>query len=393
MRFLTPLVACLVVASAWADDVETGFAPMFDGKTLNGWKQVGGTAKYRVEGDQIVGTVDPASKANSFLRTEKTYGDFILKLDLKLDLPSNSGIQFRSHERVEKNGSTRVFGYQAEVDPSPRAWSGGLYDEARRTWLQDLKDRPDAQKAFKLKDWNAFEIEARGPHLKIKLNGVPCADYLDTADLEGFFALQVHTGKEGMVRFKNVRIKDLGHSTWKPLFDGKSLDGWKPKGGGHWSVENGVILGTNTSSEPKHGHLFSKNEYGDFALRLKFESKAGNSGLYFRVDESGSLGVRGFQAEIDPKNDVGGLYETEGRGWVVQPKAEDVKKWIKPGWNELSVIAQGDRVVVQVNGFKSAEILDPHGRKRGKLALQLHGGQDVEVRFKDIEILEPGRGE
>ena len=387
------LLGCFLVAPASADAVETGFVPMFDGKTLDGWKQVGGSAKYRVEGDEIVGTVDPAMKSNAFLRTEKTYGDFILKLDLKLDIPGNSGIQFRSHERVNKDGSVRVFGYQAEVDPSPRAWSGGLYDEARRKWLFDLKDHPEARKAFKVEDWNAYEIEARGPHLKITLNGVPCADYLDTMDLEGFIALQVHAGKSGVIRWKNVRIKDLGRSDWKPLWDGKTLSGWDSTGGGRWTIEDGTIHGTNASAEPKHGHLFSEREYGDFAVRLKFLSKRGNSGLYFRVDEAGSLGVRGFQAEIDPVNDVGGLYETEGRGWVVRPNPEDVKKWIKPdAWNELSVVAIGDRMVVHVNGFKSAEVVDPRARRRGKFALQVHGGQDVDVRFKDVEILELGRG-
>jgi len=389
MRSLSPWLFCLLVATASADEVETGFKPMFDGKTLDGWKQVGGTATYRVEGGEIIGTVDPKSRLNSFLRTEKSYGDFILKLDLKLDIPGNSGIQFRSHERLEKNGSIRVFGYQAEVDPSPRAWSGGLYDEARRGWLFDLKDRPEAGKAFRLKDWNAYQIEARGAHLKISVNGVPCADDLDTMDLDGFIALQVHAGKEGRIRWKNVRIKELGQSSWKPLFDGKTLGGWEAKGGGQWLVENGTLHGTNVATEARHGHLFSKDEYGDFAVRLKFESKVGNSGLYFRVDESGSLGVSGFQAEIDPSNDVGGLYETEGRGWVVQPKPENVKKWLKPsGWNDLSVVAEGNRVVVHVNGNRSAEIVDPRGRKRGKFALQLHGGQNVDVRFKDIEILE-----
>ena len=104
-----------------------------------------------------------------------------------------------------------------------------------------MKDHPEAQKAFKLKDWNAYEIEARGPHIKITLNGVPCADYLDTMDLEGFIALQVHVGKAGEIRWKNVRIKDLGRSDWKPLFDGKTLDGWEPKGGGRWIVEDGTI--------------------------------------------------------------------------------------------------------------------------------------------------------
>ena len=213
-------------------------------------------------------------------------------------------------------------------------------------------------------------------------------------DLEGFIALQVHAGKEGAIRWRDVRIKDLGRSTWKPLWDGKTLDGWEPTGGGHWAVEGGEIRATNASSEPKHGHLVSKKDYGDFAVRLKFESKAGNSGLYFRVEEGGSYGVRGFQAEIDPTNDVGGLYETDGRGWVVQPRPEDVKKWIKPNaWNELSVVALGDRLVVHVNGSRSAETVDPKGRRRGKLALQVHGGQDVDARFKDIEILELTGGE
>ena len=100
-----------------AEEDEKGFVPLFDGKSLDGWKRVGGTANYRVEGDAIVGEVDPATKANTFLRPEKTYGDFILKLDAKLDNPSNSGIQFRSHERVEKNGNIRVYGYQFEIDP------------------------------------------------------------------------------------------------------------------------------------------------------------------------------------------------------------------------------------------------------------------------------------
>ena len=321
-RWLT--VVCLFVAGSV--QAEDGFVSLFDGQTLDGWKQVGGKASYAVEGGEIVGRVTPEQKGNAFLRTEKTYGDFVLRLDLKLDVPGNSGIQFRSHEKVEANGSARVYGYQCEVDPSARAWSGGLYDEARRGWLYDLAGKPEAQKAFKLKEWNSYEIEARGPRLKITLNGIPCADYFDTMDLDGFIALQVHTGKEGVIRWRNVRIKDLGQSSWKPLWDGQTLAGWEPKGGGHWEIDGGTIHGTNRSSEARHGHLFSRKDYGDFAVKLQFLSRQGNSGLYFRVDEQGLLGVRGFQAEIDPRNDIGGLYETEGRGWVVQPKPDLVAK-------------------------------------------------------------------
>ena len=126
-RLRTSLVRCLcgtallAVSTPAPADEEEGFVPLFDGKTLDGWKKVGGGATYRIEADEIVGEVGPGS--NTFLRTEKTYGDFILKLDVKLDVPGNSGIQFRSHQRARKDG--RVFGYQCEIDPSDRAWTGG----------------------------------------------------------------------------------------------------------------------------------------------------------------------------------------------------------------------------------------------------------------------------
>lgn len=102
----------------------------------------------------------------------------------------------------------------------------------------------------------------------------------------------------------------------------------------------------------------------------------------------------GLQAEIDPEKDAGGLYETGGRAWVVQPKPEDVKKWYKPGtWNAMSVVALGRRIVVHVNGHKTAELTDDPGRLKGHIALQLHGGKDMDVEFKDIEILPLGKEE
>jgi len=128
-------------------------------------------------------------------------------------------------------------------------------------------------------------------------------------------------------------------------------------------------------------------------VRLKYRANKGNSGLYFRaVEVPGDVGIKGIQAEIDPTKDVGGLYETNGRGWVVQPKPEDVKKWHKPGeWNEMTVVAVDNRVVVCVNGKRTAVLNKDAGRKEGFLALQLHGGQDMDVRFRHIEVLPLGR--
>jgi len=381
LAIVSLLFGLLLTSLAAAED---GFVSMFDGKSLDGWRKVGGGATYRIEGDDIVGEVGPGS--NTFLRTEKTQGDFIFKVELKLDIPGNSGIQFRSHQR---GGDGRVFGYQCEIDPSDRAWSGGIYDEARRGWLFPLKGHEAAQKAFKVDGWNEYVIQAIGPSLKTWVNGVPCANLLDTADMEGFLALQVHSGKAGRIRWRNIRIKDLGKSEWVPVLTGNDFDGCKKIGGGQWTIKDGVIHGTSTKAEKRHGHLISEEKFGDFAVRLKYKAVAGNSGLYFRVEEGGGAGVKGFQAEIDPEKDAGGLYETSGRAWVVQPKPEDVKKWFKPGqWNEMSVIAIGRHVVVQVNGRTSAEVIDDPGRTEGHIAIQLHGGQDMDVSFRDIEILD-----
>ena len=193
---------------------------LFDGKTLNGWKQRGGEAKYTVEDGIIVGTTVPKTP-NSFLSTEKDYGDFILEVEFKVDPSMNSGIQIRSHEFMEgdeqpvkdkKIAPGRVFGYQVEIDPSDRAWSAGIYDEGRRGWLNDLKDNPAAREAFKQNEWNHYRVEAIGDRIRTWINGVPAADLKDDMTASGFIALQVHGigKKEGtwQVRWRNIRIQE-----------------------------------------------------------------------------------------------------------------------------------------------------------------------------------------
>lgn len=184
----------------------------------------------------------------------------------------------------------------------------------------------------------------------------------------------------------------LGAATngWQPLWDGKTLSGWHAKGKGSWTIQDGAIHGTQVAGEKGYGHLVSDQSYTDFMVRLKFKSLAGNSGLYFRMAETGDSGVTGFQAEIDATKDIGGLYESNGRAWVSQPTPEQVATWYKPGeWNEMIVTARGGHIVVHVNGRKSAELSNDPGRKAGTFALQLHGGQDVDVWFKDLEIQLP----
>lgn len=219
------ILASLLFSITSISQAEDSFASLFDGKTLTGWEQHSGTAEYRVENGAIIGKTVP-NTGNSFLCTARKYTNFILKVDFKVDPSMNSGIQFRSNYytqeteveiagKKKKFPADRVHGYQFEIDPSPRAYTGGVYDEGRRGWLFDLKNNEAARKAFKQGDWNTARIECRGGSIKTFINGVPAADFQDDLTAEGVIALQVHgigkkteaIGKE--VMWKNIRIQEL----------------------------------------------------------------------------------------------------------------------------------------------------------------------------------------
>lgn len=389
MMLRTSLVLLMLVTTPAIAADEEGFVPLFDGKTLEGWKNPYEWGKAWVEDGAIALQADK----KFFLVTEKSYGDFILEAEVMLppEGKSNSGIMVRAHVQPNK-----VFGYQAECDPSERGWTGGLYDEGRRAWLHPVKGQEGKVKLVQapLGKWIKYRIDAIGDHLVFHIDGKKTTDYRDPLDIAGPIGVQHHGEKGQIYRFRNIRIKDLGRRTWEPLFDGKTLRGWNALPGGNWEVKDGVIIGTSEAADKRHGILLSEKMYGDFTVRLKFKPINGNSGLYFRVEPvKGPVSVHGFQAEIDPSKDVGGLYETGGRAWVVKPTAEQVSKYFKPGeWNEMAVSAHGGRIVVHVNGHKTADLPDDPGRRKGHLGLQLHGGQDMHVEFKDVEILsEPQR--
>lgn len=205
-----------------ADDKD--WVPLFNGKDLDNWVQKGGKAKYKIEDGAIVGSSVPDTP-NSFLCTKKDYGDFVLELEFKVHPELNSGVQIRSEcfdekKSIEVEGvkkeipAGRVHGYQVEIDPSARSFSGAVYDEGRRgKFLQDLSMNEAARKAFKQNEWNAFKIECKGDAIKTWINGVPAADFKDAVTAKGFIALQVHgVGKKAEpmeVRWKNLKIKEL----------------------------------------------------------------------------------------------------------------------------------------------------------------------------------------
>lgn len=299
------------------------------GKRLDNWQQLGGSARYEIRDGMIVGTtVD--DKQNSFLTTKATYSDFILEFEVWLDPAFNSGVQFRSNSDPNyKNG--RVHGYQLELDPSPRAFSGGIYDEGRRAWLYPLARNPKGRRAFRNGEWNLVRVEAIGATINTWINGIQCARMVDDLTASGFIGLQVHgiydpSQADKEVKWRNIRIltEDLEayrmtpdpevpelsylinelstyekRMGWRLLWDGKTSQGWRgakldgfPESG--WEMKDGAltIMATDGAESTGPGDIVTIEQFSDFELVLDFKITEGaNSGIKYFVDPNLNKGT------------------------------------------------------------------------------------------------------
>lgn len=194
-NFRTALLITLstLCLNACTHSIQDDWVDLFDGQSLKGWTQVGGSASYTVVDNSIRGTT-VSDSPNSFLVSELQYGNFILEFEFKLSGRTNSGVQFRSQSKHEI-GEGRIHGYQFEIDPSARAWTAGIYDEWRRGWIYPLELNPNAQTSIEINTWYHGRIEAQGNDIKTFLNGRAVAHLIDSKKIEsqGIFALQVHS--------------------------------------------------------------------------------------------------------------------------------------------------------------------------------------------------------
>ena len=379
------------------------WTPLFDGKTFNGWKQLNGQAKYEIKDGVIIGTT-VANTPNSFMATAKDYGDFILELELKVDNSMNSGIQIRSLSKPEVNNG-RVHGYQVEIDPSDRGWSGGIYDEARRGWLFQNEMNPAAKKAFKRDEWNKYRIEAIGSVIRTWINDVPVANLIDDLTPSGFIALQVHAiGKDDragkQVMWKNIRIqtgkdmqprptdnltpvenytlntlseqeKALG---FKMLFNGKDLTGFRSAfkttaPPAVWTVEDGQ-LHVNSSGGKESGNggdILTNEKFGTFELVFDFKLTEGaNSGVKYFVNETYNSGMSAIGLEyqvLDDEKHPDAKLGTVGNRTLASlydiiPSNKNDKRFQKKigEWNQGRIIVYPNNIVQHwLNGFKVLE--------------------------------------
>ena len=397
MKKYTLLLIILLGGILIINAQETNWRYLFDGKSLNGWVQKNGKAKYSVEDGQIIGTA-VANTPNSFLCTEESFGDFILELDAMIEDNMNSGIQFRSLSLSEyQNG--RVHGYQLELDPTDRAWTGGIYDEGRRGWLYIPNINPPAKAAFKIGEWNHLRIEAIGPQIRTWVNGVPVAHLIDQKTAEGFIALQVHSINGEMEEGTRVRWKDIKIQTehleplpyddipvwnlmdnqlseqenqlgFQLLFNGTDLSGWRnvysdETPSDRWSVIDGALVVSASDGSETGNDIVTVENFDAFELVFDFKLTEGaNSGIKYFVNEAYNSGGKsgiGLEYQLldderhpDANQGVVGNRTLASLYDLIPAENKDNRYMKKIGeWNHGRLIVKKDNWVEHwLNGFK-----------------------------------------
>ena len=342
---------------------------------LSKWEIKEGNAEFIIEDGIITGT-SILKSPSTYLGTKMNYKDFILEFEVNVSSGLNSGVQFRSLK--SNNSRNSVYGYQLELEADKpernRLWSGGIYDQSRRSiFLYPLSVNPIARSAFKADEWNFVRVEAIGNSIRTWINGIQCSNLIDDTSTEGFIALQIHSiGKQSLegktVKWKNIRIitneinnnrypvedyaqeinnidnfltKKQKEDGWKFIFDGNTSNGWVsvksdsfPSKG--WKINNGIlsVLSSNGKESENGGDIVTKDKYENFEFELDFKiTKGANSGIKYFVDldlNKGAGSAIGLEYQIlDNKFHLDAskkfrVMELEGEKWEL--KKEDIKR-------------------------------------------------------------------
>ncbi len=408
--FAIAVASCICMVS-YGQKKEKDWKWLFNGTTLDGWKQLTGTAKYYVQDSMIVG-VSAMGSPNSFLAADGLYADFRLEFDFMLeDTALNSGVQFRSHfDPAANSGKGLVKGYQYEMDGTARNWSAGIYDEARRGWLYTGDYNGEKNLTYRHGQFNRAVIICKGQTVQTFVNDKMISILVDTATSPGLIAVQVHSinnqSLEGKKIFwKNIRIKTRdvqleepkqsaaagmaaryvantipnylspieAKYNWKLLFDGKTGKGWKgaykpafPEKG--WTIEDGVlkVLKSTGGESTNGGDIVTIDQYKAFDLSFEFKLTDGaNSGVKYFVTLSennpgSAIGLE-YQVLDDEKHPDAKMGRDGNRTlsslYDLIKAAKQPRFTKKIGeWNTGRIVVYPDnRVVHYINGIKVVE--------------------------------------
>ena len=389
------------------EEKSDGWQLLFDGKTLNGWRDYNGdklTAPWFAT-DGTIQARGGGGDAHGYIVTSKNYENFDLVWDWKIAKGGNSGMLYH----VVENPAFKV---PYVTGPEYQLIDNLGFPEQLEDWQKTAADYAmhvaDISKLIikPAGEWNSSRIVFDNGHVEHWLNGQKVVEF--EAWTEDWFARK-HSGKwenapeyglasTGVIClqdhgsaawFRNMKIKELPRKIKKvSLFNGKDLTGWEVYGTEKWYVADGLLV-CESGPEKKYGYLATREYYNDFDLTLEFKQEAdGNSGVFFRSFIEPDVKVNGWQVEVAPRgNDTGGIYESYGRGWLVQIPDEKENILKEKDWNTMRIRVEGDNVRTWLNGVEMVNLTDEKiGKAQGRIALQIHDGGGIKVLWRNLSL-------
>lgn len=380
-----------------------GWKLLFDGKTTTGWRSYNEAEindGWLVQEECLV-SLGKGSDIGGDIITTDQYEDFDLTLEWAISKGGNSGILFH----VLEGDYPAVYATGPEYQILDDVGYPGELEEWQKTGANYAMHIVEKKTLKPVGEFNSSRIVVKDGKVEHWLNGDKIIEYQFWTDdwkarvqkskwkdypqyglaRKGFISLQDHGS---YVQYRNIKIKDLTENG-KMLFNCQNLDAWKIYGTEKWYAENGELI-CESGPDKAYGYLGTEKEYKDFVLRLEFKQESnGNSGVFFRSTLDGTK-ISGWQVEVAPKgNDSGGIYESYGRGWLFQIPEERENILIEGSWNNLVIQVKGDRVMTWLNGELMTDLKDDKiGAGTGLIALQIHDGGGVKVKWRNIWIRE-----
>jgi hypothetical protein len=391
-------------------EAKEGWELLFNGKTLDGWRDFKGgtdiTAPWKAEKGTLT-SLGLGSDSTGYIVTEKQYENFIVTFDWKISDKGNSGFLYHVVERPE-------FKVPYVTGPEYQLIDDEGFPEKIEEWQKAAADYamyvcdPSKKVLNNAGKWNTSKIVFDNGHVEHWLNGQKVLEFEAWTDdwfarkssgkwdfapeyglaRSGHFAVQDHGSR---VWFKNMKIKELPRKPkQESLFNGKNLAGWNVYGTELWYVDNGELV-CESGPDKEYGYLGTRKYYDDFDLTLDFKQEAdGNSGVFIRSYIKKGVEISGWQVEVAPPgNDTGGIYESYGRGWIAQIPDEKENILKKEEWNTMRIKVVGDNVTTWLNGEQMTDLKDEKiGQGKGRIMLQIHSGGGIKVRWKNLSLTE-----
>lgn len=396
-------------------EIADGWELLFDGETLNGWRDYNGdslTQPWTVV-DGCIQAAGDGSDLSGYIVTDREFDNFILDWDWKLGHGGNSGMIYHVVEDPYFK-VPYVTGPEYQLIDN-EGWeevnAPAKLEEWQKLGVDYAMHLPDADSMFvnPQGQWNNSRIVFDNGHVEHYLNGHKILEFEAWTDDwferknagkwemapeygladRGVICLQDHGSPAS---FRNIKIKQLPKKVTgeaKDLFNGKDLTGWENNGTELWYVNDEGLMVCESGPNRDYGYLATREYYNDFDLTVDFKQLAnGNSGIFFRSFIEPPVKVHGWQCEVAPKGqDSGGIYESYGRGWLVQipDEKEDILK--EGEWNTMRLRVEGDHIQTWLNGEPMVDFTDEKiGDAQGRIALQIHDGGGIKVLWKNLKI-------